>query len=410
MGRRWGKSTLAIDRLTSVALEGYPTMWASPTFRMLGDTWRLLSDQLRPVLDGEPNRTDRLMRLVNRGSIEFFSLDSGDEAGRSRAFKSLVVDEAALVPNLRNVFQRALRPSLTDYRGDAWLLSTPRGLGDFHTFWRKGQEEDDWASWIAPTSENPYIDKQEIEDARRDLSELAFRQEYLGEFISMEGAVFGGLSDAIVREIPEFLLRPLKADVTPAWLSLQEPPAFAIGVDWARSASGDYSVFVVAARMGNVVWLVHVDRFRGMPFAAQQARLMRLWRDYGNCAVLAESNTIGGPNIEALRAGGMRVRGYAMQSQTKARLVQEFVLGLERGTLKVLDNPVLIGELAAFEGTQLPGGAIRYAAPGGGHDDCVIAAMLAYHAARTAPATGPAADEALRELAANVLGGRYTGF
>jgi hypothetical protein len=264
-------------------------------------------------------------------------------------------------------------------------------------------------SWIAPTSENPYIDPAEIEAARRDLSELSFRQEYLGQFVSMEGQVFGNLAAAIVRDIPDDLLRPLKVEVLPPWMDTREQPTFAIGVDWARSASGDYSVFVVAALLGRIVWIVSVDRFRGMPFAQQQARLMRLWHDYGRCTVLAESNSIGQPNIEALRAGGMHVRGYAMQSQTKARIVQELALALEQETVKFIDHPALIGELAAYEGTQLPGGLIRYAAPSGGHDDTVVGTMLAHHAARKyATSASPQAQARMRELAANIMGGRYS--
>jgi hypothetical protein len=53
-----------------------------------------------------------------------------------------------------------------------------------------------------PTSANPAIDPAEIADARRDLPELVFAQEYLAEFVSWEGAVFRKILDAVT-DIPQ---------------------------------------------------------------------------------------------------------------------------------------------------------------------------------------------------------------
>jgi hypothetical protein len=56
------------------------------------------------------------------------------------------------------------------------------------------------------------------------------------------------------------------------------------------------------------------------------------------------------------------------------------MLALEQRKLKILNDPVLISELQAFESTKLPGGGLRYAAPQGMHDDCVMALALAWDA------------------------------
>jgi hypothetical protein len=59
-----------------------------------------------------------------------------------------VVDEAAMIPTLQEAWQQSIRPTLTDLRGSAWFLSTPKGMNYFKVLFDLGQdsERDDWAS------------------------------------------------------------------------------------------------------------------------------------------------------------------------------------------------------------------------------------------------------------------------
>ena len=66
------------------------------------------------------------MELLGGGVIEMWSLDSPD-SGRGRAYGAVVIDEAAMIPNLEQAWQ-AIRPMLTDLQGEAYFLSTPKGM------------------------------------------------------------------------------------------------------------------------------------------------------------------------------------------------------------------------------------------------------------------------------------------
>ncbi len=70
----------------------------------------------------------------------------------------------------------------------------------------------------------------------------------------------------------------------------------------------------------------------------------------------------------------------AMQKELKKSLknIDALVLAFERGEIGILSDPVLIGELQAYEMERLPSGMLRYNAPEGMHDDCVMALALAY--------------------------------
>ena len=75
------------------------------------------------------------------------------------------------------------------------------------------------------------------------------------------------------------------------------------------------------------------------------------------------------------------VMGYQFTNATKAVAVEALALAFERGEIAIPDDPVLINELLAFEGNRLPSGMVRYEAPPGAHDDCVMALALAWQAA-----------------------------
>lgn len=93
---------------------------------------------------------------------------------------------------------------------------------------------------------------------------------------------------------------------------------------------------------------------------------------------------MGGPVVEQLQADKLPVAGFLTTSPSKAAIIQGLALAFERGTIRIPNDPVLLGELQAFEGKSSPGGLIRYGAPAGLHDDTVMALAIAW-AALTGP-------------------------
>lgn len=354
-GRRWGKTQLGIDRVLKVALQSKPTAWYSPKYKDGSMVWREMKSRCAPIITKQ-NEQERRMELLGGGSIDMWSLDSPD-AGRGRAYAAAVIDEAALVPNLEQAWQQSIRPQLSDYRGGAWFLSTPKGITNFfHSLYQKGLDPDlsEWAAWQMPTSTNPYIHAEEIEAAKEDLSDLAFAQEYLAQFVSWEGTVFRRILDAVLTE---------EAKGKPA----------VIGVDWGRS--NDYTAFVVISDAGEVL---EMDRFRGLEYSLQRGRLAVLWERHGKPAILAEQNSIGGPVIEQLQKDGLNVKPFLTTNTSKTEAVEALALAFERGEIRIPNDPVLIGELQAFEGKPLPSGLMRYAAAKDGHDDTVMALAIGW--------------------------------
>jgi hypothetical protein len=348
-----------MDRLIRPALAGRPTAWFSPTYRLLSDAWRELQATLGPATRNV-NQQERRLELRGRGSIECWSLDSPD-AGRGRAYAAVVLDEAALIVDLAHAWQETIRPMLADYRGEAWFLSTPRGFGYFKTLFDRGQDHDstEWASWQMPTSTNPFIDPAEIAAARQDLSEAAFGQEYLAQFVSWEGAVFRHVGVAAV---------------VSAGRGPDAGHEYVVGVDWGRS--NDFTVFAVVDTTARA--LVALDRSNKVDYTLQRGRLKALADVWKPAAIVAELNSIGQPIIEQLTRDGLRITPFTTTNASKAQAIEALGLAFERSEIRILNDPVLVGELVAYQAERLPSGLLRYSAPEGGHDDTVMALAMAW--------------------------------
>jgi len=188
-GRRWGKTVLARDLLLGVdevdngAVNGFPVAYFAPTYKMTMDTWRAMNIMCRDFI--KVRHTDEMyLELYGGGTIRFWSLDNPDSA-RGPFYKRAIVDEAAIVHDLKYAWNDVIRATLVDLEGDGWLFSTPKGKLNY--FWDLAQRHlkfDNWAYWQMPTASNPHIKAAEIEEARLTLDPVTFAQEWLASFVT----------------------------------------------------------------------------------------------------------------------------------------------------------------------------------------------------------------------------------
>lgn len=186
-GRRWGKTVLAEAVLGANITTGDPAAYFAPTYKMLMDVWRTIKRDFADVID-DTNESEKRITYINGGQLDFWSLDNYD-AVRGRKYRRIVIDEAAMVSNLEEAWTMAIRPTLADFKGDAWFFSTPKGRNYFHTLSERARTDETWSYFQLPTSSNPHIDSTEIEAAERELPNIVFQQEFLAEFIDVQGAL-----------------------------------------------------------------------------------------------------------------------------------------------------------------------------------------------------------------------------
>lgn len=163
--------------------------------------------------------------LKNETIIQARSLDDVNR-GRGPGLDLLWIDEAR---DVAQVAWKTLVPALVDKRGAAIITTTPSGFDwCYESFWQPAADLTPgyWACKYK-SSENPSIDSDELEAARRDMDPLFYLQEFEAEFVSFTGAIYGDVlgkqilesDDAVRRFIPEWprvdLSRPVLVGIDP---------------------------------------------------------------------------------------------------------------------------------------------------------------------------------------------------
>lgn len=349
---------MAHELMLRPALDGYPVGYFAPTYKLLGETWRALARIARPISKGM-NASDHRIELLTGGVIEMWTLEDPN-AGRSRKYKRAIIDEAGLCADLGERWTAAILPTLADYEGDAWLLGTPKGRNFFWQAWRWGQDplRPEWASWQMPTTVNPKIAATEIAMLRESMPEMTYQQEIEAAFLETSGGVFRKVRDAATAPVVE----PYPGD-------------FVMGVDWAQMH--DFTVLTVLDR--STRRMVDWQRFNQVDWALQRGHLTSMARKWKVSTIVAERNSIGSPNIEALQRDNLPVVAFDTTASSKPPLIESLVLAFERSEIGILANEVLIGELEAYERiVSEQTGRSRYSAPEGQHDDCVMSLALSW--------------------------------
>ncbi len=176
--------------------------WIAPAYPTGLIGWRLMKSLTRQIPGTLPRETELMISFPGGGWLQVKSADKPPSL-RGEGLDLIVVDEAAHIPRFDEVWEQSLRPALSDREGDALFISTPKGFNHFWELYKRAETDPTWAAFQYPTSTNPYIATAEIEEAKRQLPLLVFRQEYGAEFVQLAGALFQREWFNIIEKAPE---------------------------------------------------------------------------------------------------------------------------------------------------------------------------------------------------------------
>jgi predicted phage terminase large subunit-like protein len=150
--------------------------------------WTVLKELGHEVIKTVHENT-AVITLVNDRKIYLKGSDRPDTM-RGVGLAYVVVDEYAdMKPQ---VFEQILRPALSDVKGGALFIGTPKGRNHFYELYQMAQkdEDEDWSSFHFTSFDNPLLDPKEIEAAKKSMSSFSFRQEYLASFEAASSELF----------------------------------------------------------------------------------------------------------------------------------------------------------------------------------------------------------------------------
>ena len=370
-GRRWRKTTLTMAIAVENAAHGKKIIWGAPTY----DQVRIGFDETQKAAVGVADFNQSRMEATfpNNGKIMYRSLDKADNV-RGHTADGVVMDEAAFID--KKAWNQVLRPMLIDTGGWAWAISTPNGRNWYWEEHVKAADDPNSMAWQVPTLgvritdkglvrephpyENPDIPFDEIEKLFQSMPTKIFEQEILGQFVDLSGGVFRRVQDAAV-------LEPQEPDANKQYVA---------GVDVASSI--DFTVVSIMDVKSKE--LVYLDRFNRVDYNVLEDRLEALYRRWHLDSMKIEANSIGQPVIDHLYAKGLSIIPFTTTSATKQAIIQGLQSAFEHGEIRIINDPVLVGELLSFESKRSPSGGFSYSAPDGMHDDCVMSLAIAWSA------------------------------
>ncbi len=346
-GRRFGKSLISQVISSVESLKGQQVAYITPTYHLA----KVFFDELCKLLPMEvavANRSDLTLKLMTGGTIRFFTGERLDNL-RGLKFHYVIIDEASFIPDLENGWLNSIRPTLTDYKGKALFVSTPKGKNFFYSLYLKGLlPNDEWESFKYSTYDNPHIAKTEIDAARAELPTVVFEQEYMANPAENAANPFG--SQAILKCVSNISTNAVKC----------------YGIDLAKY--NDWTVIIGMDNAGNVAYF---ERFQS-DWASTQNKI----RNLPKAPMIIDATGVGDPIVEQLQRDGLDVEGFKFTSQSKQEIMLGLQVAIHQERIHYPDG-MIRQELEIFE-YQYSSHGVKYSAPSGFHDDTVCALALAW--------------------------------
>jgi hypothetical protein len=373
-GRRGGKTTLAADiSVADYFLNGRKVMYAAPVAKQTDAYWKKCKHYLSAGIRDGYIRKDETRRTLTLGTGEI-SCQTAHNADTMRSGDAdlLIFDEWAFMEY--DAWDKVGAPMLLDTNGDAMFISTPNRRNHHFVMFQKGiSEGGEWASFIFPSTANPYLKKEAFDLLVADMTEDSYRQEILAEFLEGEGAVF--------RNIAACMNAPKS---TP---DQHYGHRIVAGGDWGKL----HDFTTVSIGCATCREEVAIDRFNQIDYPYQRARITALLQYWHVTLYMPEENAIGVPIVDELRRDpameGISIVAFQTSPSSKPQLIENLALTFEKAEWQFLPDPVWRSELEAYERkVSATTGRSQYSAPEGLHDDTVIGrALMRWAATNAAP-------------------------
>lgn len=335
--------------------------WVAPSYPQTEIGYRRMKEAFRESGLAEPNESRLTLTLPNRAVVWFKTGEKPDLLYGEDVW-AVVVDEGSRV---REEAWHALRSTLTATRGPARIIGNVKGRKNW--MYRMARRAEAGAAdmhyakltW-QDAVEAGVLDAEEVEDARRNLPEAVFNELYACEPSEDGGNPFG--------------LQHIAACIGP--LSSNSPVVWG----WDLARAHDYTVGVGIDRNGHVC---RIERWQ----TDWEHTMVQILSHVGGTPSYVEQNGVGDAPVELLRKQRESIRGFLTTAQSKQALMEGLAVAIQQHRTQFPDG-ILVSELRSFE-YEVTRTGVRYSAPEGCFDDCVMAFAIAWHGYRKAQGVTP---------------------
>jgi len=194
-GRRSGKTSLEVEDMTfsAVSDKDRPIFYLAPTQKQAREIiWEMLKTRLAGI--GEANEGRLEMKVpTQKGGHSLIQIAGWEnrENFRGKPAYRIYFDEVDTFKDFFISWQEIFRPTLLDYHGSAWFTGTPKKENpNLRRLEKLVQEDKDFQAFHFTTWDNPFLDRQELEKAKKEMDSDTYRQEIMAEYLDNAGALF----------------------------------------------------------------------------------------------------------------------------------------------------------------------------------------------------------------------------
>jgi hypothetical protein len=238
--RRCGKTVLCINDLIYRALiddkENGRYAYVAPYYAQSKTiAWDYLVRFSQPVL-AKANQSELWVELLNGARIRLFGADNPD-ALRGLYLDGVVLDEYAdMKPS---IFGAVLRPLLSDRKGWATFIGTPKGHNAFWEIYQNATQDHSWYVKVLRASQTGLLEQSELDDAAKTMTQDQYLQEFECDF---ESAILGAYYGKEMRQLTDDgRIRDVEYD-----------PLFPVHTAWDLGYSDDTAIWFFQVVHGEI--------------------------------------------------------------------------------------------------------------------------------------------------------------
>ena len=357
--RQCGKSFVASLILIYFSLNKKDTisMIVEPT---LNQSRRIFKDIVK-MLDGSgiiKNANQSLLSIdfINGSEIIFKSAEQYDAIRGYSVSGILIVDEGAFI---RDDVYEILFPVRDAHNSPMLIISTPLFCDGYfyRLFTSTNSKSYDWCDYDT----SMFLSDEKLEQYRNTLSDLKFRSEYLGQFITDGGYVFKNIAKCVLSD----------SDIT--------GKPVVCGIDWAVGNDGDDTVLSLLDANANAVEFV---RLNNMSPVEQISTIVNKLNTMPSLKkVVVEQNSIGNVYLDMLKHKYSRhsiITKFNTTNESKRRIIEQLATAFQNESVHIQNDRELINQLQHYAVEKTKTG---YTYNGqGAHDDYVMSLAMAYDA------------------------------
>ena len=201
--------------------------------------WDYVQHYTRPIPGMKYNQAELRADFPNGARFSLYGADAPDSL-RGIYLDAVGLDEYAQMSE--RLWPEIIRPTLSDRKGRATFIGTPKGHNAFFEQYERVKNDPDWYVRVHKASETGYVDPEELEQARKQMSDEYYLQEYECSWTAaVSGSYYGKILEAISEKGHIGKIEPDPALKVETWWDLGIGDSTAI---WfaQRSAGGEIRV------------------------------------------------------------------------------------------------------------------------------------------------------------------------